>query len=95
VQRPKSVFEMLRPYLIDRADEVLEAAKRQYPKETEAIAHQLLRLIEIGKLDKIDGPSLYNLFKSLGLKVRLETKVVYIKRGEAKDLAEMLRQGLK
>ena len=89
------VFTRLRPYLVDRAEEVMDAAREQYPREAEAVASQLVKLIEAGHVDKIDGPSLYNLFRSLGLRVRIETRLTYVKRGEAKDLGELLRQKLK
>ena len=94
-EKPLSVFERIRPYLVDRADEVMEAAREQYPREAELIANKLFTLIEQGILDKVDGPSLYNLFRSMGLRVRIDTKITYMKRGESKDLGELIRQKLK
>ena len=89
------VFTRLRPYLVERASEVMEAAREQYPREAEAVARRLLELVESGRVDRIDGESLYNLFRSLGMRVRIETRLTYVKRGEAKDLGELLRQKLK
>ncbi|HID04380.1 MAG TPA: hypothetical protein EYH45_05395 [Candidatus Caldiarchaeum subterraneum] len=89
------VFTRLRPYLVERGDEVMEAARLQYPKEAEGLAKRLLELVESGHVDKIDGATLYNLFRSLGLRVKIETKLTYVKRGESKDLGELIRQKLK
>ena len=94
-EKPVNVFEKIRPYLVDRADEVLDSAKEQYPEEAEIVAKKLLTLIEQGILDKIDGPSLYNLLRNLGLRVKIDTRVMYVKRGESKDLSELIRQKLK
>ncbi len=89
------VFTRLKPHLVNRGDEVMEAARVQYPREAKVLAERLLELVESGEIDKIDGATLYNLFRSLGMKVRIETKLTYVKHGETKDLGELIRQKLK
>jgi len=87
-------LERVRPLLINRADEVLNAAMEQYPAQTEVIVKKLAELVESGKLQgNIDGGELYNLFRSLNMRVKLDTKVLYVKHGEAKKLGDLLRQG--
>ncbi len=90
-----SPLERLKPYLGERAEEVLEAASSQYPRETEEIVRQLADLAEAGRIkEKIDGGQLYALFRTLGLRVKLDTKVVYLKRGEEKSLSDLIRKGI-
>ncbi|MEM2079033.1 MAG: hypothetical protein QXH45_07235, partial [Thermosphaera sp.] len=64
-----------------------------YPRETAAIVEKLAQLIKLGQItEPIDGGELYNLFRSLGLRIKLETKITYVKRGEAKDLKELFKE---
>jgi len=72
--------------------EVLEVALSQYPEETRQIVTRLAELIKSRVITRpIDGGELYNLFRHLGLRVKLETKMVYMKRGEARDLRELFK----
>ncbi|MEM2238668.1 MAG: hypothetical protein QXR26_08985 [Candidatus Caldarchaeum sp.] len=87
-----SPLETVRSMLGERGDEVLSAALEQYPKETMAIVRRLAELIKAGQItEPIEGGELYNLFRSLGLRVKIDTKIMYVKRGEAKDLRELFR----
>ncbi|MEM1940703.1 MAG: DNA-binding protein [Candidatus Caldarchaeum sp.] len=97
-QQPKPAsaetpLEVVKKHLGPRGDEVLQAAYEQYPRETAAIVEKLAQLIKLGQItEPIDGGELYNLFRSLGLRIKLETKITYVKRGEAKDLKELFKQ---
>lgn len=97
-QQPKPApaetpLAVVKKHLGPRGDEVLQAAYEQYPQETAAIVEKLAQLIKLGQItEPIDGGELYNLFRSLGLRIRLETKITYVKRGEAKDLKELFKQ---
>ena len=85
-------LEIVRAKLGPKGDVVLEAALEQYPKETRQIVERLAQLIKSGSVEgPIDGGELYNLFRQLGLRVKLDTKIVYMKRGEARDLRELFR----
>ncbi|MEM4409415.1 MAG: hypothetical protein QXI19_11815 [Candidatus Caldarchaeum sp.] len=87
-----SPLEIVRSRLGERGGEVLSAALEQYPQETMAIVKKLAELIKAGKItEPIEGGELYNLFRSLGLRVKIDTKIMYVKRGEAKDLRELFR----
>ncbi|MEM1945772.1 MAG: hypothetical protein QXH12_08760 [Candidatus Caldarchaeum sp.] len=87
-----SPLEIVRSRLGERGGEVLSAALEQYPQETMAIVNKLAELIKAGKItEPIDGGELYSLFRSLGLRVKIDTKIMYVKRGEAKDLRELFR----
>jgi len=77
--------------LAGRGKEVLEAARVQYPNETEIIVKQLAAMITAKLLEEpLSGELLFTLFRRLGLAVRLETKIVYSEHGKVKSLAEKL-----
>lgn len=85
-------LQLLREHLTERGDEVLEAALQQYPGPTRKIALILAQRIREGRLrEKIPGPALLRLFESLGLRVKLQTQILYYKRGEYKSLRELLK----
>lgn len=86
-------LETVRKNLGYKGEEVLQAALEQYPEETRAVVEKLAQFIKSGKItEPIDGGDLYNLFKALGIRVKLDTKIMYVKRGEAKDLRELFKQ---
>jgi DNA-binding TFAR19-related protein (PDSD5 family) len=90
--RPKSSREILSPYLYDRADEVLDLAYGQYPVQTEAIVTRIARLILGGEItSKISGGELLMLFRSLGLKIRVNTTIKVEDNGKFVSFSEKLR----
>ena len=93
--KPKDPYEIIKPLLEDRADEVLQAAKAQYPGITDAVVAELARLAEAGVLKKITGPWLMGLFTRLGYRPRLETKISIVSDGKTIDLKEKLSKVLK
>ncbi|MEM1943221.1 MAG: DNA-binding protein [Candidatus Caldarchaeum sp.] len=91
-QQKQTPLDVLKPHLGPRGDEVLQAALEQYPNEAMAVVERLAELVKSGHLpEKIDGGDLYSLFRSLGLRVKVDTKIMYVKRGEAKDLKEFFK----
>jgi len=91
--REPTPLEVVKESLGPKGDVVLEAALEQYPRETMRIVERLAELIKAGAVaGPIDGGELYSLFRQLGLRVKLDTKIVYVKRGEARDLRELFKQ---
>lgn len=85
--------ETLRSVLVGRAWEVLGAARRQYPKQTAEVERALVQAVTSGRFTgKVSGVELYNLFRSLGLRVKLKTSIKVYKGGELKSLAEKLKE---
>ncbi|MCS7135499.1 MAG: DNA-binding protein [Nitrososphaerota archaeon] len=95
IEQPKvkeDPIKKLRPFLGDRAEEVLNAALEQYPEQTKLVINKLVELADKGALqDKIDGGTLLQLFRRLGMRVKLETEILFYKEGEYKRLSEMLK----
>jgi len=90
--RPKSSREILSPYLYDRADEVLDLAYGQYPAQTEAVVTRIARLILAGEItSRISGGELLMLFRSLGLKIRVNTTIKVEDNGKFVSFSEKLR----
>jgi len=86
---------IVRARLVGRGEEVLAAAERQFPSETRRIVRALAEAIKSKRLrGPIDGGALYELFLALGMRIRLETKIVYEKKGEEKSISEVLKEGL-
>lgn len=92
-QPKETPLDIVRKQLDAKGQEVLQAALEQYPGETMAVVEKLAELIKTGKISEtIDGGDLYTLFRNIGLRVKIDTKILYVKRGEAKDLRELLKQ---
>lgn len=74
-----------------RGTEVLENAEFQYPLETKTVVEQLSQLIKSGEInEKIDGGQLLSLFRSIGLNVRMNTKINVEQDGKFVSLSDKL-----
>ena len=90
--RPKSSRDILSPYLYDRADEVLDLAYGQYPVQTEAIVTRIARLILDGEItNRISGGELLMLFRSVGLKIRVNTTIKVQDNGKFVSFSDKLK----
>jgi DNA-binding TFAR19-related protein (PDSD5 family) len=90
--RPKSSREILSPYLYYRADEVLDLAYGQYPIQTEAIVTRIARLILDGEItNRISGGELLMLFRSVGLKIRVNTTIKVEDNGKFVSFSDKLK----
>ena len=88
----EEAMKILKEYLEDRGDEVLEAALEQYPEQAKRVAMMLAEKIARGELRrKLSGGALMSLFEYLGMPVKLRTKILYYKKGEYKSIADLLK----
>ncbi len=75
---------------------VLSALKSQYPYEARAIINALGKAIVDRKIPaEISGGELYQLLLSLGIRVRLDTKIYVERKGRVKEFSEYLRDKIK
>ena len=87
---PYSVFLKL---LTEDGKKMFEKALSQYPKEAKRIGEVLGRLYLAGRIEgTLDATAIYGIFYELGLPIRVETRIVYKKRGEVKSISEMLKE---
>lgn len=90
-KKEPSAREILVNFLGFRGTEVLENAEYQFPNETKTIIEQLATLIKSGELDeKIDGGQLLTLFRTVGLNVRMNTKINVEQDGKFVSLSDKL-----
>ena len=74
-----------------RGLEVLENAESQFPNETKMIVEKLSELIKTGEINEvIDGGKLLTLFRSIGLSVRMATKIHIEQDGKFVSLSDKL-----
>ena len=74
-----------------RGLEVLQNAEYQFPKETEIISLKLSELISSGDITEVlDGGSLLALFRSVGINVRMKTKINVEKDGKFVSLSDKI-----
>ncbi len=85
-------LKIVREHLVDRGDEVLNAALEQYPEEAKRIVRVLAeKIVRGGFRGKISGGALLSLFEYLGMPVKLRTKILYYKKGEYKSIADLIK----
>ena len=83
--------DMVLKFLGFRGEEVLQNAESQFPLETKSIIVQLSQLIRTGELNEImDGGQLLQLFRSIGLNVRMNTKINIEQDGKFVSLTDKL-----
>ena len=74
-----------------RGLEVLTNAESQFPNETEMVIDKLYELIKTGEINEIlDGGKLLALFRSIGLSVRMDTKINIQQDGKFVSLTDKL-----
>ena len=84
--------EIVVPQLGFRGLEVLENAESQFPNETKIIVKQLSDLIKSDELPEVlDGGKLLALFRTVGLNVRMATKINVEQDGKFVSLSDKLK----
>ncbi|MGI0037503.1 MAG: DNA-binding protein, partial [Nitrososphaera sp.] len=92
-KKQPSSREVVSGFLHDRGDEVLRLAYEQYPSQTEAIVFKIAQLIQSRELtERISGGELLSLFRSIGLRVRVDTTIKVEDDGKFIPLSEKFKQ---
>ena len=74
-----------------RGLEVLENAEYQFPNETSQIIQKLFELIKSGEINEsFDGGQLLALFRSIGLNIKMQTKINVEQDGKFVSLSDKL-----
>jgi DNA-binding TFAR19-related protein (PDSD5 family) len=85
--------EILESYFKDRAGEVWNEAKSQYPQIIPQLEELLIDAIKQKKIQNyITGSSLMGFFRQIGLHVRLHTKIRISEHGELKTLEQKIKE---
>ena len=86
---PENPRDLLVNQLGFRGLEVLENAEYQFPNETKIIVEKLSELIKTGEINEIiDGGKLLTLFRSIGINIRMETKINVEQDGKFVSLSD-------
>ena len=73
--------------------EMFNRALKQYPAIAEKIAESLGRLYNQGRLKgSLNAEAVYGIFLELGYPIRLDTRIVYKKKGKVKSISELLKE---
>ena len=87
--------ELLLKYLYDRGDQVLQLAESQYPVQTKIIVKRIVDLIKSGEIDSnISGGELLAIFRSVGLRIRVDTNIRIEEHGKFISFGEKLKEGI-
>ena len=87
--------EILLKYLYDRGDEVLRLADSQFPVQTRVIVKRIVELIKSGEIDSlISGGELLAIFRSVGLRIRVDTNIRIEDHGKYISFGEKLKEGI-
>ena len=74
-----------------RGLEVLTNAESQFPNETKMVIDKLYELIKTGEITEIlDGGKLLELFRSIGLNIKMDTKINIQQDGKFVSLTDKL-----
>ena len=88
---PENPRDLLLKMLGFRGLEVLENAESQFPSETGMIVKKLSELVKTGEISEtLDGGQLLALFRSVGLNVRMATKINIEQDGKFVSLSDKL-----
>ncbi|MGI0090097.1 MAG: DNA-binding protein [Nitrososphaerales archaeon] len=84
--------EILLKALFDRGDEVLKAAEASYPKESAILIAQIAIAIKQGKISTISGGELLQFFRSIGMRVSVNTSISVQEHGKFVSLGDKLKR---
>ena len=75
-----------------RGLEVLENAEVQFPEETKLVITKLAELIQSGEITEIiDGGKLLTIFRSIGIRVRVQTTIKVEEEGKLVSWSDKLK----
>jgi len=87
--------ELLLKYLYDRGDEVLELAESQYPVQAKLVVNRIVELIKSGDIDSlISGGELLAIFRSVGLRIKVDTSIRIQEHGKFISMGDKLKEGI-
>jgi DNA-binding TFAR19-related protein (PDSD5 family) len=85
--------EILVKQLGYRGLEILQNAESQFPNETKMVVDKLAELIKSGEVaETIDGGKLLALFRSIGIRVRVETTIHVEEDGKLVSWSDKLKE---
>jgi DNA-binding TFAR19-related protein (PDSD5 family) len=88
---PPSYRQIVVSHLGYRGMEVLQNAESQFPNEAKMVIEKLGQLFQTGEInEELDGGQLLALFRSVGIHVRMQTKINIEQDGKFVSLSDKL-----
>ncbi len=88
---PPSPKQLVMNVLVDdRGRELLERAEREYPEATRYAIAVIARLIQAGYIRELDAQTLLLLLNNLGVPIKPEIRIKFVKKGKEVSLKEYL-----
>ncbi|MGI0004221.1 MAG: DNA-binding protein [Candidatus Nitrosotenuis sp.] len=89
--KPISYREIVISHLGYRGMEVLQNAEQQFPNDAKIVIEKLGQLIHSGEVnEELDGGKLLAIFRSVGISVRMATKINVEQNGKFVSLSDKL-----
>ena len=90
--QPRTDREIIRSYLYNRGEEVLNLSESQFPIQTKAVVKKIVELIKVGEINqRISGGELLALFRSIGLNIRINTSIRIEDHGKLVSFSDKLK----
>ncbi|MGB9827536.1 MAG: hypothetical protein ACPLSM_03365 [Thermosphaera sp.] len=74
----------------ERAEEIMEKIKIKYPEIYDLLVKELYRAIKQGVVSELDGLTLLSIAHSIGLDIRPDLRIRFVKNGKEVDMKEYL-----
>lgn len=74
----------------DKARELMSKLKALYPDVYQPVVQELYRLLKDGVLKELDGLTVLRIIRALGLNIRPELRIKFVKDGKEVDIDEYL-----
>jgi DNA-binding TFAR19-related protein (PDSD5 family) len=85
--------EVFSQWFVGRSWEILRTARVQFPQVMPKVEDALVNALKSGRIkQKIDGGSLFQFLRQIGVPVRLQTTIKYSEHGELKSIGQVLKE---
>ena len=85
--------EVFSQWFVGRSWEILRTARAQFPQVMPKVEDALVNALKSGRIkQKIDGGSLFQFLRQIGVPVRLQTTIKYSDHGELKSIGQVLKE---
>lgn len=93
IRKQPDYYTVFMENLSEDGKQMYSKALEQYPSIAPKIAEAIGKLYTEGKMQGVlDAEVIYGIFQEMGFPIRIETRVVYKKRGEVKSISELLKE---
>lgn len=93
IRKQPDYFTAFIENLSEDGKQMYNKAVEQYPSLAPKIAEAIGKLYMEGKIQgTLDAEAVYGLFQEMGYPIRIETRIVYKKKGEIKSISELLKE---